>query len=120
MPAETPYEDNPQVAEIKRLETELASEKKTNAWNAERLASCQEQLGNLKADYEAAWELNTLKAILRAIIVLIWFALTLGLLFAPWWLCLTLRMSPDYFCLIVPGLLLGVLLWFYLQPSPPR
>ena len=120
MPVETPYEANPQVAEIKRLEEALAAEKKANAWGAERLASCQEQLRGLKADYEATWELNTLKAVLRAIIVLIWFALTLGLLFAPWWLCLKLHMSPDYFWLLGPGLLLGIPLWFYLHPESAR
>lgn len=120
MPVETPYEANPQVAEIKRLEEALAAEKKANAWGAERLASCQEQLRGLKADYEATWELNTLKAILRAIIVLAWFALTLGLLFAPWWLCLKLGLSTDYFYLLMPGLCLGAPLWFYLHPTPSR
>lgn len=111
-----PFRADPQLAEIKRLERELDNTKALVAGRDSWIESYKKEREELKKQYAEAWGLNFLKAILRVVVILLWFALTVGCLATPWWaLYQHLPMAVYYLWALLPGLILGILFWLYIH-----
>lgn len=116
---ERPYEANPQVAEIARLEALLKSRNDTIWSKDQEITRLQERLHETERKNELAlsqtWEIRILKRVLRVIVVLLWFILALSCLAGPPYLHLFRHAPAEMYILFIPGLILGGLFWAYIH-----
>ena len=112
-----PFADNPQIAEIKRLEAALAEANHAKELQVGWLKEAKDELTEERRKHAQVWPMRFLKRLLRVLLTLLWFFLAVGLCAAPWWLCLAEHRQADFFYLLIPGLGLGLGLWFYVQES---
>lgn len=107
----TPYEDNPQVKEIKRLEAELD--------NQRSLAQLYERQYNEekadRADYHGRAVVGWVKSILRILLILIWFGVVIVGVPFPVYMVMVHRAPVEVFWSWLTSFILGIGLWVYLH-----
>lgn len=111
----TPYEDNPQVAEIKRLESQVA-DKTSLAQQYERMYN-DERKGRAedRANYHGRAVVGWVKSVLRILLILIWFGVVIaGIPFPVYMIIVHHTQAEVIFSWLFP-LILGICLWVYLH-----
>lgn len=110
------FRSSPALQEIKRLEAELRDTKQRYSDMEGYRDNAVKERDALMKKHAEAWGLNFLKAILRVVVILLWFALTVGCLATPWWaLYHHVPMAAYYLWALFPGIVLGILFWLYIH-----
>lgn len=119
MSNEGPFTGNPQVAEIARLEALVKSRTDTIWSKDQEITRLQENIREIKTKNDLAlsrtWEIRILKRVLRVIVVILWFILTIACLAGPPYLHLARHAPGELYILIIVGLVLGGLFWVYIH-----
>lgn len=111
----TPYEDNPQVAEIKRLEAERDNQRSLaqqyeRMYNDERKGRAED-----RANYHGRAVVGWVKSILRILLVLIWFGAVIAGIPFPIYMNVVRHTDPLVYWSWFFPFILGICLWVYLH-----
>ena len=114
-----PYEANPQVAEIARLENVAESRRQLIADRDREVRELQSRIREIQTSNDLAlsrtWEIRILKRVLRVVVVIGWFILVIACLAGPPYLHLVRHAPAELYVLIMVGLVLGILFWVYIH-----
>jgi len=111
----TPFTENPQLAEIKRLEADL-SNKISLAQQFERMYENEKrERAAERANYHDRAVVGWVKSVLRILLVLIWFGVVITGIPFPVYMTMVYRAPVQVFWSWLVSFVLGICLWVYLH-----